>query len=117
MNNKKDTNFYIKQGRRYKAIGEFFPDNALGDGIWYVRHHSNGKAITNLDYIQGIYKVGDSKQIDLPLLCGMQDLTDYVMRSYEFTELTNKGYSMYELVGKIIALIYKKQNELKDNKK
>jgi len=113
-----DDNVYYKDGNKYIPFGLSY-HNYLPDGIWYVRHYDHSYGHTNVDhYLSGLYKVGDaSEYIDIPKLCSMHSYTEYVMASPEFRELMDKGtYSFRELTAKIVALVVKLNQTLKDKK-
>lgn len=115
-----DDNVYYKKGKRYVPFGMRYYENYLPDGIWYVRHKEHSYGTANVDhYLQGLYKVGDPPEvIDIPRLCSMHSYTEYVMASPEFEELMHKGsYSFLELTAKIVALVVKLNQTLKDKEK
>lgn len=66
--------------------------------------------MSSLKPLEGIFKTGDVKNVDLTELCGMEDLCDYIMSSQEFKNMmdSNKGFSVSDLV--------KKLNEKKNGK-
>ena len=115
----KDDNIYVKKDNgRYVPYGRMYNENYMYDGIWYVRHNENSKSITNVDYMEGLFRVGDRPEaIDVPQLCAMADYTDYVLSSKEMQDLMNKGFSFNDLVSKIVALVIEKNKELKKNSK
>ena len=111
----KDNNVYLKTDRgRYIPYGVCYQPEHLPDGIWYVRHTDYGKSITSVKYIEGLYKVGDSKSIDLTELCGMEDLCEYITNSKEFKETINSksGFSSNDIVHLCVKkLVEKARNE------
>ena len=115
-----DDNVYFKEGRKYRPFGLRYYENYLPDGIWYVRHFDHSYGHTNVDhYLSGMYKVGETPEyIDIPKLCSMHSYTEYVMASPEFKELMDKGsYSFLELTAKIVALVVKLNQTLKNKEK
>ena len=113
-----DDNIYYKKGNKYIPFGLRY-NNYLSDGIWYVRHYEHSCGITNVDrYISGLYKVGNHETIDIPKLCGLHSYTEYVLCSPEFKEILDKGsYTYQELVAKIVALVLKLNETLKEKEK
>lgn len=121
-----DNNVYYKRGRRYIPFGILRNGHDyLPDGIWYVRHTDHSYGTTNVDhYLEGLYKVGEKPDyIDIPKLCSMHSYTEYVLASPEFKAIQESGsYSLMDLVGKIVALVVKlnqtlKEKENDDNKR
>lgn len=109
-------NYYIKNEKgRYEPVGVCLPQDMLGDGIWYVRHTDHSKRVTSIPYLQGLFKVGDKAEIDFPKLCAMDDYVNYVLDSDEFREMYKNGYTLYELLSKVVALIFE-FNEKKQEK-
>lgn len=111
----KDNNVYLKNDKgRYIPYGVCYQPEYLPDGIWYVRHTDYGKSTTSVKYLEGLYKMGDVKSIDLTELCGMEDLCDYITRSKEFKELMNSktGFSPNDIVHICVKkLVEKVQDE------
>ena len=115
-----DDNVYYKEGRKYRPFGLRYYDNYLPYGRWYVRQRAQSNGTANVDhYLQGLYKVGDPPEvIDIPRLCSIHSYVEYVMASPEFEELMHKGsYSFLELTAKIVALVVKLNQTLKDKEK
>lgn len=114
-----DDNVYIKRGRKYIPIG-LSCHNYIPDGIWYVRHYDHSYGQTNVDhYLSGLYRVGDLPEyVDVPKLCSIHSYVEYVMNSPEFKEIMNKGsYSFQELTAKIVALVVKLNDTIKEKTK
>lgn len=119
MSASNDDNVYIKRGGKYIPIG-LRCHNYIPDGIWYVRHFDNSYGHTNIDhYLSGLYKVGELPEaIDIPKLCSMHTYCEYVMNSPEFKELMDKHqYSFQELTAKIVALVVKLNDTIKEKTK
>lgn len=115
-----DDNVYFKRGKRYVPFGLRYDQNYLPDGIWYVRHFDHSYGHTNVDhYLSGMYKVGEIPDyIDIPKLCSIHSYTEYVMASPEFKKIIDSGrYSLMELTSKIVALVVKLNETLKDKEK
>ena len=115
-----EDNVYFKRGKKYVPFGLRYDQNYLPDGIWYVRHYDHSFGHTNINhYLSGLYKVGEApKCIDIPKLCSMHTYTEYVMASPEFREIMDKGYySFQEITAKIVALVIKLNETLKDKEK
>lgn len=108
-----DNNIYVKQKNgRYKPYGMRCDENYLGDGIWYVRHREHSFGTTNVDYMAELLKIGDvQKPIDIPKVCSIEEYCDYILDSIEFNEMVNKGFSLNDLVHKLVALILEKNEE------
>lgn len=112
-----DNNVYYKDNNgRYKPFGVRIGENYIPDGIYYIRHTEFSKSTTNVDrYLSGIFKVGDSEVIDCPKLCRMQDYVDYILQSKELKEIENKrSYTLYELIAKIVALVFNYNKKLEN---
>lgn len=93
------------------------PDN-MPDGIWYVRHKNYSRGMTSISYLEGLFKVGDAKYIDVTEICGMEDLCDYIIDSPEFREVINcsKGYSINDLVHVCVKKLVDRAKEQKGEK-
>lgn len=103
----KDQNIYRKMDNgRYKPFGICYQPKHLSDGIWYVKHYDYDRGITSVPYIAGLFRVGDAKEIDIPTLCGMEDMCDKIFNSKEYKELTNGSYSINDLVHVCVKVIY-----------
>ncbi len=95
----KDDNLYRKlPNGRYKAIGVCENLDTLTDGIYVVHHYANGRSITSIPYLEGIHKVGEAKKLDIPTLCGIEQIADYVLHSREIGELMQKSFSVADIV-------------------
>jgi len=118
---REDNNVYYKKGRKYVPFGLRYNENYLPDGIWYVRHFDHSYGHTNVDhYLSGMYKVGELPEyVDVPKLCSMHSYVDYILQSPEFKEMLDGSYySWQEMIAKIVALVFKLNEVLKndDNK-
>lgn len=110
----KDENVYRKMDNgRYAAYGVCCEPSNLPDGIWYVRHKDHSHAITSVPYMQGLFKMGNAKQVDVTEICGMEDLCDYIMDSKEWREMMNdeNGHTLNDLVHLCVAKIVEKSKE------
>ena len=117
IQNKKDNNIYVHENGRYKPIGLDIGHFDINDGIWYVRHHDHCKSITNVNYISGLFKIGDSREISVPQLAGLQDYCDYIENSDEWKEILNKGsYTLEEIVHLCVKKVFDKSKEILENK-
>lgn len=109
-----DSNVYIKKGKRYEAIGACTPLNWLPDGLWYVSHKSGVYATTSMSYLESMYKVGESKHIDMTEICGMKDLTESVLNSDAMLEILNKpDWCVREVVSTAVAVLVEKAKQEK----
>lgn len=97
--------------KKYIPFGLRYDENYLPDGIWYVRHKDGSYGIASVQWIQNMYKVGDSAVKDLPKLCGMFDYAEYVLNHPEFNEMINHPTSISDIVNKTVALIFDKNNK------
>lgn len=91
----------------------------LPDGIWYVRHHEGCHSISNVPYLEGLYKLASRDDFDdIKQLCSLQDYTDYILDSQEFRDTLDnpKGYTLNELVSLCVSLVFKKNNDIKYKK-
>lgn len=95
-----DKEFYDNNAYMQIAPGEYVPigvqtdtkDEYLPDGIYYVRSRFPGhRSITSVPYLGSLYKLGDSKSLDVFTLCGLEDLYDRFTDSEEWRELCAKG--------------------------
>lgn len=101
---------------RYQPFGVYGDFDYLPDGLWYIRHSEYSKATTSVSYLAELFKVGDSKYIDIQELAGMQDLVEKVTHSSEYMEATNreKGFCAQDIVSvtvKVLTDIAKEQKE------
>ena len=113
-------NVYFKRGNKYVPFGLHYNEQYLPDGIWYERHYDHSYGHTNADhYLSGLYKVGELPEcIDIPKLCSMHTYTEYVLASPEFKEIINNHqYSFLELTSKIVALVVKLNETIKEKNK
>ena len=112
----KDENVYRKlDNGRYQAFGVYYHPNYLTDGIYYVRHKEAGRSISSVPYIAGLFRVGYSKEIDIPTLCGMEDLCDKITESKEFRELVDKGsYSIQDIIHVCVKVLYDEAKKEKE---
>lgn len=113
----KNDNIYMKgDNGRYIPFGVCYQPNYLPDGIWYVRHHDHGWASTAVSYMQGLFKVGDAKELDITELCGMEDLCDYIMSSKEYIDTisNSKGYSINDIIHVCVQKLVDKAKEQKE---
>lgn len=112
----KDENVYRRgDNGRYIPYGICCEPDNMPDGIWYVRHRDYSRSTTSVNYMQGLFKVGDAMEIDLTKLCGMEDLVDYIMDSKEFRETADysKGYSLNDIVHVCVAKLVEKAESQK----
>lgn len=115
----KDNNIYIKDGKRYTPIGITFNQDWLHDGIWYVRHYDHSRRITNFKHISnlcGIKKISECpEKINVKKIIQQYDLAEDILSSEEFnnwlTDQINVGYTITDLVHKIIEIIINKNKE------
>lgn len=111
----KDDNVYLKNDKgRYVPYGVCCHPEYLPDGIWYVRHTDYGRSTISVKYLEGLFRVGDAKPVDLTELCGMENLCEYITGSKEFKELMNSktGFSPNDVVHICVKkLVEKVQNE------
>ena len=97
----KDDKVYRKADNgRYIPFGICCQPDHMQDGIWYVRHGEGSRTTTSVGYMAGLFKMGDSKTIDVTKLCGMEDLCDEIMNSKEFNEVINRkeGHSISDML-------------------
>lgn len=88
----------------------------LPDGIWFVRHHEGCTSISNIPHLEGIYRIASKDEFkDIIQLCSLQDYTDYILDSQELRDILNnqKGYTISELVGLCVSLVFKKNQNSK----
>lgn len=88
----------------------------LPDGIWYVRHHEHCHSTTNINYLEGLYKLADSSDFkDIKQICSLQEYADFILDSQEFRDLTSnpKGYTLNELVALCVSQVFKKNKSRK----
>ena len=88
----------------------------LPDGIWYVRHHEGCNSISNVGYLEGLYKLSDADDfIDIKQLCSLQEYVDFILDSDEFKNMLNneKGYTLNELISLCVSQVFKKNNKNK----
>jgi hypothetical protein len=112
----KDENVYRKMDNgRYVPFGVCYEPDNMPDGIWYVRHREYSKSTTSVPYMQGLFKVGDAKQVDITELCGMEDLCDYIMESKEFNDTVKneEGCTLNDIVHVCVKKLVDKAQEQK----
>ena len=114
-----DNNVYFKRGRKYIPFGVRYDERYLPDGIWLVQHNEHSTTHTNVDsYLSGIYKLADNPQyVDVPKLCSVAKYADYILDNPEIKEMMNQGYTFYDLVHKIVALVVKLNDTIKEEVK
>jgi hypothetical protein len=116
-----DTNnvYYKDSDGNFKPFGINLRNNYIPDGIWYVRHTEHCSQTTSVDYLLGLYKLYDIKDLSISEICSLHDYSDYILGSDEFEKLTtNKhGFSYQELVSCIISLVFKRNREILDKEK
>lgn len=92
----------------------------LPDGIWYVRHHDGCTSISNVGYLEGLYKLGDPSEFkDIVQMCSLQEYTDYILNSQELRDILDnkKGYTINEFVTACVSLVFKKNKIRRKGKK
>lgn len=114
----KDQNVYRKlDNGRYQPYGVCYEPDNLPDGIWYVRHHEYSREMSNIKYLQGLFKVGDSEQVNIPQLCGLADYADEILRSEEFSTLMGKGYSVQDIVTLTVSKVFEINKRIEEKKR
>lgn len=106
---RKDENVYLKNDNgRYQAFGVCYQPDYLSDGIWYVQHHDYGRSVTSVPYIAGLFRVGEAKEIDIPTLCGLEDMCNKIYDSEEYRNLINSknGYCIQDIVHVCVKIMY-----------
>ena len=79
-----DDNVYFKKGNgRYEPIGVRVNRDYLPDGIYYIRHHEYGRSTTSVPYLAGVFRIGDATKIDIPTICGLEDMVDKITNTEE----------------------------------
>ena len=112
----KDDNVYVKTSTgEYVPFGYRYGANYLPDGIWLVHHTACGQGSTNMDWLAGIYKVGDVKSLkidDMELISGLEELYNKVIDSKTVRDVMNskKGYCVADIVRATIKSIYDLKN-------
>ena len=110
-----DQNVYYKDSNgNFKPFGVCYGHNYIPDGIWYVRHTEHCSSTTNVDYLLGLYKLYDVKDLKLDELCGLHDYSDYILRSDEFQNIIRNSYTYQDLVSCILSLAFRKNREITD---
>lgn len=108
----KDENVYRKnKAGRYEPIG--LETDYLPDGIWYVRHHEGYHSVSNVSYLEGLYKLASPDDFkDIKQICSLQEYTDFILDSQEMRDLMNSkiGYTMNEFVAMCVSLVFRKNN-------
>ena len=71
----KDTNIYIKQGRRYKPVGMFIDDAyTLSEGVWAVLKHKYSKEIVNGEYLKDLFTLNRMSNIEKVSFAELADM-------------------------------------------
>ena len=100
----------------YTPCGVLCEPDSLYTGLYYVNTRKEGvKSTTNCQYLGEIYRVGSPKIIDMEEICGLENLTQDVLKHPDMRKfLDNSSYSKYDLVAKTVAVINdlnKKRND------
>ena len=109
-------NVYRKVNGRYIPFGVFCSDTILSDGLWYVRHKDHSRALTNVDYIHSMVKVGDrfKDKITIEDICSVEEYSEYIMESDEFRNLLKGSYSITDLVHLCVSKSLERTREIKE---
>lgn len=99
-------NVYVKKGRKYIPFGIAPDEQYLPDGIYYIRHQDHSRATTSAAHMAGLFKVGDAKHINIPEICGLEDMCDRVKSSKEWQELIKQPVSLDQLVHMVVKKVY-----------
>lgn len=119
----KDNNIYIKEGEKYTPIGITLNQDWLSDGIWYVKHYDYSQRISNFKHIFdscGIKKISECpEKINMKKIIQQYEFAEDILSSKEFNDWLNNngevGYTITDLVHKIIEIIINKNKENKEN--
>ena len=99
-------NVYVKNGRKYIPFGVSVDEQYIPDGIYYIRHLDHGRATTAVSHMTGLFKLGDTKHIDIPEVCGLQDVCDKIENSKEWRDLISQPVSLDEVVHFVVKKVY-----------
>ena len=115
----KSENVYkIDNNGNYVPIG--LDCDYLPDGIWYVRHHDHVHSISNIKYLEGLFKLSDTTDFpDIKQICSLQEYADFILDSKEFKDLilNERGYTLNELVSLCVSQVFKKNKSLKSRRR
>ena len=114
----KDSNIYIKEGRKYIPIGYEWESNHrwLGEGIWLVSKHKAGISTKNGNYLKetyGLDKVGDIPEFSFAEIGAVDKVTEEIVTGCAEKLKSATNYS--ELVSRILWELKKYQDEQKEN--
>ena len=71
----KDTNIYIKQGRRYKPIGMYIHDTYnLSEGVWAVLKHKYSKETISGEYLKDLFTLNKMSNIEKVSFAELADM-------------------------------------------
>lgn len=70
----KDTNIYIKQGRRYKPVGMYIHDTNLSEGVWAVLKHKYSKEIVSGEYLKDLFTLNKMSNIEKVSFAELADM-------------------------------------------
>lgn len=70
----KDTNIYIKQGRRYKPVGMYIHDTLLYEGVWAVLKHKYSKEIISGEYLKDLFTLNKMSNIEKVSFAELADM-------------------------------------------
>lgn len=71
----KDTNIYIKQGRRYKPVGMYIHDTYnLSEGVWAVLKHKYSKEIVSGKYLKDLFTLNKMSIIEKVSFAELADM-------------------------------------------
>lgn len=113
-----DDNVYFKKGNgRYEPIGVRVNRDYLPDGIYYIRHHEHGRSTTSVPYLAGVFRIGDATKIDIPTICGLEDMVDKITNTREYIDMINEGkFSIHDIICLCVKKMYDIANEQQENK-
>lgn len=115
-----DRNIYVKDGRRYRAIGYWWDNNHdwLSEGVWVVRKRKGVNGITNGDYLKSMFRVDKMSslaEMSFAELGGLELLTDEVVSRFP-SNWYNEPHSTYETIACIVGIIKEIENERNKDK-
>lgn len=71
----KDTNIYIKQGRRYKPVGMYFSDTYnLSEGVWAVLKYKYSKETISGEYLKDLFTLNKMSNIEKVSFAELADM-------------------------------------------
>lgn len=108
----KDTNIYIKQGRRYKPVGMFIDDAYnLSEGVWAVLKHKYSKEIISGEYLKDLFTLNKMPNIEKVSFAELADMHGTVNEILAKMPDELRCRNLFEIVHTTLRLLKEIQDE------